>query len=183
MINRHHHTVNGIGLQGIPPQPMMLTHDPVPNEHARRQEYRRAVFDFALARPATHWVTLNTFRDVTLDTASRYLKRWRVEVFRRLHGQRFYELPDDQLTYFFDCPEFTQAGHPHFHLRCCVPEPFSEKFVRVATERWEAIVPSGDVFIELIGPTEADQRHVLTYALKWIDPSSSLPFVDSRIYR
>ena len=160
----------------------MLTHEPVTDEHAKRQAYRHAVLDFALAKPATHWLTLNTHRDVTLDTASRYLRRWRVEVFRRLHGQRFYQLPEDEQTHFIGCPEHTLGGQSHIHLACRVAEPLRAKFIQVATARWEAIVPSGDVYIELIGPTEADQRSVLLYALKWLDPSSALPFVDSRIY-
>lgn len=67
----------------------MLTHEPASPEHVSRQVYRDAMHGFALRQPATRWVTLNTYRDVTLDTASRYLRRWRVEVFRRLHGKRF----------------------------------------------------------------------------------------------
>jgi hypothetical protein len=182
-MNRYHHPINGIDRQELSLRPNELTHEPVPVELAKRQAYRQAVLDFVLDKSATHWVTLNTFRDVTLETASRYLKRWRVEVLRRLHGQRFYQLPEDELTYFFGCPEFTQAGHPHFHLAWRVPEPLHDKFIQVATKRWEAIVPSGDVYIELIGPTEADQQSVHLYALKWLDPTSALPFVDSRIYR
>lgn len=103
-------------------------------------------------------------------------------MFRRLHGQRFYLLPENELTYFFGCPELTQAGQPHIHLACRVAEPLHGKFIRLATVRWKSIVPSGDVFIEPIGPTEADQRFVLLYTLKWIDPSSALPFVDSRLF-
>ena len=160
----------------------MLTHVRIHDERTKRQAYRHAVLGFALAGSATHWLTLNTFRDATLNTALRYLRRWRVEVFRGLHGQRFYQLPEDQLTYFFGCPELTQAGHPHFHLACRVAESLHDKFIRLATARWEAIVPSGDVFIEPIGPTEADQQFVLLYALKWLNPSSALPFVDSRIF-
>jgi len=160
----------------------MLTHEPVPDAHAKRQAYRRAVLGFALTKPATHWVTLNTYRDVTLDAASRYLRRWRVEVFRRLHGQRFYQLPEDELTYFFGCPEHALGGQPHFHLACRVAETLHAKFIQAATARWKAIVSSGDVYIELIGPTEADQRFVHLYALKWLDRSSALPFVDSRMF-
>jgi hypothetical protein len=160
----------------------MLTHEPT-DEWAHKQAYRRAVFDFGFNKSATHWVTLNTYRDVTLETASRYLRRWRVEVLRRLHGQRFYLLPEDQVMSFFGCPELTQAGHPHFHLACRVPVPLFERFAQVAVARWQAIVPSGDAHIELIDPTEQDQRDVLGYALKWLDPDSSLPFIDSRMLR
>src|SRR5436305_85686 len=128
----------------------MLTHQQAPDHYVIRQAYRQAVFDFGFSKPATHWVTLNTYRDVALETASRYLRRWRVEVLRRLHGQRFYQLPEDQLVYFFGCPEFTKAGHPHFHLACRVPEFLFEKFVRIASSRWKSIVPSGDAYIELI---------------------------------
>jgi hypothetical protein len=44
-------------------------------------------------------------------------------------------------------------------------------------------MPSGTCDLQVIGPAEADQRRVLGYAAKWLDPNSDLPFVDSRIDR
>jgi len=180
--NRYRSRGNRIDRHELPAKPDECTHEPASADSAKRRAYRDALFEFALSEPASHWVTLNFYREATPDAVSRCLRRWRVEVFRRLHGQRFHDLPQGELTYFFGCPELKPAGSPHVHLVCRVPEPLHAKFIRVATARWKAIVPSGDVYIVPIGPTEADQRRVLGYALKWLDPSSALPFVDSRMY-
>ena len=146
-------------------------------------QYRNALLAQARIKHYTHWATLNTHRDCSMDTAVRYLTRWRVEVLRRLHGQKFHQLPADQLIHYFGCPEFSMAGHPHFHLACGVPEQLTAKFERIAAERWKAIVPSGTYHCRLIGPTEHDQENVLTYATKKLNPNAAVPFIDSRLYQ
>lgn len=156
----------------------MLNHDPSGMQH----QYRNALLAQARTKHYSHWVTLNTHRDCTLDTAVRYLNRWRVEVLRRLHGQKFYHLPADEVTQYFGCPELSLAGHPHFHLACFVPEPVAGKFERIAADRWKAIVPSGTHHIRRIGPSTQDQENVLTYATKRLNPNAAVPFVDSRLY-
>jgi hypothetical protein len=157
----------------------MLNHD----QTGFTNQYRNALLAQARTQHYTHWTTLNTHRDCSMEAAVNYLKRWRVEVLRRLHGQKFYQLPEDQLTRYFGCPELSLARHPHFHLAVAVPEQLADKFERVAAERWVSIVPSGTHFTRRIGPTESDQEAVLTYATKAINPKATFPFVDSRLYQ
>ena len=145
-------------------------------------QYRNQLIELGISLKPTHWVTLNLHRDSTLDHAARLLKRWRVEVLRRLHGRRFFELPESDLMQFIGCPERTLAGHPHFHLACRVPTGSADKFERIASERWKAIVPSGTSHIELINEHPNSARNVMSYATKHMDAKSPLPFVHSRLF-
>lgn len=145
-------------------------------------QYRNQLVALGISIQPTHWVTLNLHRDATLEHAARYLKRWRVEILRRLCGRRFYELPESELIEFVGCPERSLAGHPHFHLVCRVPVASSAKFERIATDRWKAIVPSGTSYIELINKQPGSVHRVMSYATKHIDVNSALPFVHSRLF-
>ena len=143
------------------------------------QRYRQGVIQLAEQNCFTHWLTLNTHKECSLDTALRHLKRWRVEVFRRVHGQRFYKLPAESITQYMGCPELSAARHPHFHLAVRVPEDAAAKFERVACARWNSLVGSGSS--HLVPMASRDQRVVLSYATKWLNAQSSLPFVHSRV--
>jgi len=142
-------------------------------------DYRNNLIALAISMNPTHWVTLNLHRDSTLDNAARYLRRWRVEILRRLYGRRFFDLPESELIEFVGCPERSIAGHPHFHLVCRVPAAASAKFERIATERWKAIVPSGTSHIELIDERAGSPHRVMSYATKHLDVNSTLPFIHS----
>lgn len=146
-----------------------------------KARYRAGFMQLAQRSTFTHWLTLNTHRDCSLATASQHLKRWRVEMLRRLHGQRFFKTPPDQLTWYLGCPELSGAGHPHFHLALSVPEPVKPDFEAKFDVRWKYIVRSGTTHLVPIGPTLDDQRVVLGYASKWLDPGADLPFVHSMV--
>ena len=47
-----------------------------------------ALIDFGLSRDRTHWVTLNSHRDLSNDEAMKRLKRWRVEMLRCSSGSK-----------------------------------------------------------------------------------------------
>ena len=161
------------------PQPLMDT----VIRAADRHQIREALIEFASRRHRTHWVTLNTHRDLSMTTAHQRLKRWRVEMLRRLHGQHFFRIPESERFEYVGVPHLTAAGEPHFHLACAVPPAVAEKFMRYAEARWKAIVPSGTCHIEQIDDKPASQRHVVAYALRVFNPRYELSFVDSRIYR
>lgn len=146
-----------------------------------KARYRTGFMLLAQQSKFTHWLTLNTHRDCSLATADKHLKRWRVELFRRLHGQRFHETAPDQRTLYLGCPELSGAGHPHFHLAVAVPELVKLKFEQIVDRRWKYIVSSGTTHLVPIGPTADDQRAVLSYASKWLDPNAALPFVHSKV--
>ena len=148
-----------------------------------RQRIISALIDLGLSRDRTHWVTLNTHRDLSDDEASKRLKRWRVEMMRRLHGQRFYRLPDDELFAFIGSREFSQAGHPHFHLACAVPIHLTARFLCNAESRWLSILPGGTCHIADVNTESDSQRRILGYAFKNFDFRSDLSFVDSRLFR
>lgn len=144
--------------------------------------YRDELIELGVNLQPTHWVTLNLHRDATLEHATRCLKRWRVEILRRLCGRRFFYLPDEELIEFIGCPEFSLAGHPHFHLVCRVPATLSAKFESVAADRWKAIVPSATSHTEQIDRQPGSARRVMGYATKHLDASSPVPFVHSRLF-
>ena len=146
---------------------------------AAPDQYRNELIELGIRINPTHWVTLNLHRDATLEHALRYLKRWRVEILRRICGRRFYELPKSELIEFVGCPERSLAGHPHFHLVCRVPAAISSNFESIATERWKAIVPSGTSHIELINKQPESVHRIMSYATKNLDANSALPFVHS----
>lgn len=148
----------------------------------QRQRTREALLEFGLSRDRTHWVTLNCHRVTTIETALQRLKRWRVEMLRRLHGRYFYRLPHGDRFEFFGSYELTKAGEPHFHLVCSVPLPRTERFERVAVDRWKAIVPSGTCHIVPVDALPDSPRRILGYALKFLDPNADLSFVDSRLF-
>lgn len=142
--------------------------------------YRQGFYRLAKRIHFTHWLTLNTHDECTMATALKHLKRWRVEVFRRVHGQRFYLNPVDSMTTYIGCPEYSAAGHPHFHLGVGVPAGFAEKFERHACTRWNAMLPKATSDLASVGPSTADQGKVLSYTTKWLNPMSPLPFVHSQ---
>lgn len=151
-----------------------------PTEKTR---YRSAFIEFASQHRFTHWLTLNTHRDCSMATAHQRLKRWHVEVLRHVHGAGHRQRPQAELFMYLGSPERSLAGHPHFHLAVVVPVGVTAKFEAAAARRWLAIVPGGTCDIQVIGPTASDQRTVLGYAAKWLDQSSDLPFIDSRLFR
>ena len=156
--------------------------DPI-NQVTDRRRLRDALVAFGLERRRTHWVTLNTHRDVRLDVALQYLRRWRVEIMRRLHGRRFFELDEAERISYFGAPHFTGAGEPHFHLAFSIPPSVLSNFCRNAAARWKAIVPSGTCHIEVIDQEANSQARVIGYALRAFNPRYETAFVDSRIYR
>jgi len=147
-----------------------------------RHRIREALIEFGQTRERTHWVTLNTHRDISMETAHQRLKRWRVEMLRKLHGRHFFRLPESERFEFFGAPHFTAAVEPHFHLACSVPDHLTEKFERLAPKRWLAIVPSGTCHIAPVDSEPTSPRHMLGYALRVFNPRADLSFVDSRLY-
>jgi len=149
-----------------------------------RHRLQEALIDFALmTRTPTHWVTLNTHREISDDSALRRLKRWRVEMLRRLHGQRFFRLPAQEQFQFTGSRELSLAGHAHFHLACAIPADLTDRFMRHAEKRWKSIAPSGTCFIALVDADPDSPRRILSYAFKSTTPNSSLSLVDSRLFR
>lgn len=153
----------------------MNTINQIPNS------YRKELIEMAISIKPTHSVTLNLHRDSTLEHAVRHLKRWRVEIMRRMHGRRFYELRQSDMMEFVGCPERSLAGHPHFHLLCRVPLASFAKFECIAAERWKAIIPSGTSHIEAINVQPENIHRVMNYATKHLDANSAVPFVHSSL--
>lgn len=136
----------------------------------------------ACAVNPTHWVTLNLHRSCSLYVAERKLDRWRIELQRRLFGQKFFLKPDNELISYVGFPELTLTGHPHFHLSCRVPLAVTRKFCRIAATRWGRIVKSGKIDIQRVDDDPYSPRRMAIYATKDLDPRSPVPFVDSRIH-
>lgn len=153
---------------------------PMDTINPRADDYRKEVIAMGIDLKPTHWVTLNLHRDTTLENAIRNLKRWRVEILRRLFGRRFFERPENELIEFVGCLE-RQIGHFHFHLVCRVPEEIAPDFQRIASMRWKAIVPSGTSEIATVGSDPADIDRLMNYTTKRLDARSSVPFIHSHL--
>ena len=151
---------------------------PMDTINPRADDYRKEVIALGVDLKPTHWVTLNLHRDSTPENAVRNLKRWRVEILRRLCGRRFFERPEVELIEFVGCLE-RQIGHFHFHLVCRVPEEVSLDFQRIASTRWKAIVSTGSSHIEPITAGTLDR--LMSYTTKYLDACSSVPFIHSRL--
>jgi hypothetical protein len=143
---------------------------------------RDALIQFGCERPRTHWLTLNTHRELSDEEALKRLKRWRVEILRRMHGRRFYRLPDAERFEFFGAQEQTAAGHPHFHFACAVPEQLAGRFFRHAEARWLAIVPSGSCWLESFNADPPSIERRVGYSLKCFNPRAPTAFIDSRLF-
>lgn len=146
----------------------------------RADDYRKGVIALGIDLKPTHWVTLNLHRDTTPENAIRNLKRWRVEILRRLFGRRFFERPENELIEFVGCLE-RQIGHFHFHLVCRVPEKIAPDFQRIASMRWKAIVPTGTSVIVPASSDPANVDRLMSYATKNLDACSSVPFIHSHL--
>jgi hypothetical protein len=160
-------------------KPIMDTINPATDRH----QIREALIEFASRHHRTHWVTLNTHRDLSIPTAHQRLKRLRVEMLRPLHGQNVTRIPESERFEYFGASHQTAAGEPHFHLACAVPADIAENLLCHAEARWKKIVPSGTCHIVSIDDKPASQRRVVAYALRVLNPRYELSFVDSRIYR
>lgn len=147
-----------------------------------KSNFKDALIEFASRRTRTHWLTLNCNYFLSNKEALKRLKRWRVEMLRRLHGKHFYRLPENELFQFFGTIEQTLGGKPHFHFACAVPIHLTERFLRHAEQRWLASTPSGSCHIVPIDDKPDSVTNVLGYALKDINPSSAVPFIDSRLF-
>ena len=153
---------------------------PMDTINPRADDYRKEVIALAIDLKPTHWVTLNLHRDSTPENAVRNLKRWRVEILRRLFGRRFFERPEIELIEFVGCLE-RQIGHFHFHLVCRVPEEIALDFQRIASMRWKSIVPTGTSEIVAVSSDPANVERLMSYTTKYLDARSSVPFIHSHL--
>lgn len=127
---------------------------------------RRGLIEFAQSLHPTHDLTLNFHDDYRPDVAVDRLTRWYRQLLQRLFGRRCYQVPSDQLFEFVAFPEFSLAGHPHFHCAARVPESHLGYFTKIAADRWKAFVPTGSLFLQPIKPTDGDQLRQLSYVTK-----------------
>ncbi|HPZ56156.1 MAG TPA: hypothetical protein PLK50_02430 [Ottowia sp.] len=144
--------------------------------------YRQELIAFGQRIAATHFVTLNTNRDFTLEVAQRLLKLWTIEVERQVCGKNYKKRPSEERIEFLGVPEFTLAGCPHFHLYVKVPAAKWDKYERIATKRWDAIVNSGSIDVQRLSDDARSPERVLGYMTKRVSQNASLPFVHSALY-
>ena len=153
------------------------------NTITNKSNLTKALIEFASDRTRTHWVTLNCNYFLSNKQALQRMNRWRIEMLRRLHGKHFYRLPENEIFQFFGAIEHTLGGKPHIHLACAVPAHLTERFLRHAEQRWLASTPSGSCHIAPFDDKPDSVAYVLGYALKDMNPSSDVPFIDSRLFQ
>lgn len=127
---------------------------------------RRGLIDFVRQVGANHHLTLNTHADYRLDTAISRLGSWYRHLSQRLFGRRWLERPKEEVIEFVAFPEYTAAGHPHFHCATRIPESHLDYFKRVAADRWSAVVPTSSLDLRPIKQTDADYEDLSRYVTK-----------------
>lgn len=145
--------------------------------------YRQELLSLLADHRLTHWVTLNTNADCSTQLAIRLLRRWRVEVLRRLHGYRFFQVPCEARMRYVGTMEQTQAGYPHFHLLVQVPVDRTDRFLRVAPERWSRISSRASSWIVPIEEQPDAVSRLVGYATKNLSLSAQYPFFHSEVDR
>ena len=131
----------------------------------------------------SHFVTLGFHADKTPAEAQAALRLWSLDVISRIFRSAvFVEMPLADLFSFVALPEFTKAGHPHYHLVLWLHPHRHAWFARCAGRLWRSIVPSGTSDVQLIGATDLDRVKVVTYATKHASrPFSCDHFVTSNM--
>lgn len=127
---------------------------------------RQGLIDFAKQIKPTHDLTLNFHADYQPEVAVSRLAGWYRQMMERLFGRRYYQRPHEQLVEFVAFPEFTLAGHPHFHCAARIPSSHLNYFQRIAAIRWKAFVPTSSLYLQAIKQTEDDYNCILSYVTK-----------------
>ena len=127
---------------------------------------RRSLIEFAAQINPTHDLTLNFHEHYRSEVAVARLTTWYRYMLQRLFGRRCYQLPREQLIEFVAFPEFSHAGHAHFHCPTRIPASHLSYFQRIAEDRWKAIVPTGTFFLQPIRQTELDYADLFDYVTK-----------------
>ena len=127
---------------------------------------RLALIEFARQVNPTHDLTLNFHDFYRPEVAEDCLTKWYRQVLQRLFGRRCFQLPRDQLIEFVAFPEFSTAGHPHFHCAARIPASHLSYFERIAADRWKAIVPTSSLYLQPIRQTEQEHADYFDYITK-----------------
>lgn len=123
----------------------------------------------------THHVILNTYRFVKPQVLTSLLRLWALNVVSRLfRGSVTAKSHPVDLFSFVAFLEFTDAGHPHYHLLACVHEPAHARLARVGQLRWRKILPGGQCHVKVIGRTAADIQRLREYVTKCINAPGGL---------
>ena len=125
---------------------------------------RLGLIEFARTINPTHLVTLNFHARYDQQTAELKIGRWFTLVNRRLFRKLRPE-PDQKLE-FVAFPEYTAAGHIHYHAVMRVPPSKLSDFVTYGQSRWKRIVPTSTFHVRPIEDGENDIENTLLYVTK-----------------
>jgi hypothetical protein len=89
----------------------------------------------------SHMLTLNFHDDYLIDTATARIRTWYQFMMRRLFGRNWKSASDGLGFVLF--PEYSRAGHIHYHGPMLLAERHSNYFSRIAADRWKRITPTG----------------------------------------
>lgn len=125
---------------------------------------RLALIEFARTVNAGHLVTVNFHDFYTREAAEKKLGKWYAMTNRRIF-RTLHELASKRID-FVGFPEYSLAGHIHFHLAIRIPSDYIGDFTRFAPGCWKRLVPTGTFDVRPIGTSEADMDSVLSYITK-----------------
>jgi len=112
-------------------------------------------------------VTANFNRTTTLTNGRSKLKLWSSRVDRELFGSRYYKKSASDRLFFVAVPEYGNSStNLHYHMLVRLPENRHIEFSNVGQPIWNELNPTGSLFIQTIGDSEADRKKVIEYDLK-----------------
>ncbi len=100
-----------------------------------------------------------------MDRAKKKIAIWYLYLMRRLFGRNYTQRISEQRFDFLLLPE-SAYGYLHFHGLIHIPPSHLEYFHRLASTRWIAVAPRGEMLCAPIGPTTEDRERWFTYITK-----------------
>ncbi|RUR70992.1 hypothetical protein EJP67_28455 [Variovorax guangxiensis] len=129
-------------------------------------DLRRAFIEMAKGINPTHFLTFNFYNYYSMEQAQKRMDEWNRQVHRRLFKTHPSVTPDEKALVMVGYPEYTKRDHLHYHCVARVNPSREDWFLRIAPERWNKIVRTGDLHIEPIRNTEVDLEAATVYMTK-----------------
>ncbi len=146
--------------------------------HTSPNKYQSALHQFLVQQDFRYHLTFTFNRPIQFIGARDKLRYWTARTMRRLWGRQFYLRDPSSTLFYFAFPEYGADGdNLHFHALVRIAPTRQRDFRRVAQEEWRKVMPSGTLFVQLIGSTTEDINAVVAYDLK--DLSKGRDFIIS----
>lgn len=111
-------------------------------------------------------------RSIEAGWCREQLNRFDMKLGRTLLGRNCTRKPASERPQWLAVPE--HATYLHYNILFDVPIEHHERFWFDAPQIWQKIVPSGDLYLQVIGDTDTDYYDVRNYFTKAFHPDWSI---------